>query len=236
VVIQLYNLENEPLNDPRVRQALSLAIDREVILRLIHSNVGAPSNGVVLPVYGFAFDQSRPFPSRDVAEARKLLEAAGHGSGLNINTIAIPGNVARVELLQNMLQEAGITLSNCHVEIPAYRQEFFFDKSVPLAFASFSARADVDGVVRDLWHSSGFWAVPNQPYEKLDSAIDAAAGALDPDERKMLYNTVSDIVNDEARHVTEVFAAYTSITSDKVVGFEPGFDGKGRWRLAGLKG
>lgn len=67
-----------PLADPRVREALALALDREAIVRRGLDGYGhAVAQLVPHDVTGF--DPSQALPARDVARARELLRAAGRG-------------------------------------------------------------------------------------------------------------------------------------------------------------
>lgn len=230
VGIHLHNLAQSPISDPRVRQAMSLAIDREAFLKAVYFNVGRPCNGAVYPIYSSVFEDSRPFPAQDLAKAKSLLAEAGFADGLTVSSVAIPNQVQRVEVVQAMWAQVGIKVDNTHGELPAYRQKFFFDKSIPLAFATFTPRADVDGVVRNLWHSKGFWNPGKNT--SVDSLVDKGAATLDTAERKAVYADLSTAVIDDALHVMEAFGAYITAVSKRAAGFTPGFGGKGRWRLA----
>jgi peptide/nickel transport system substrate-binding protein len=80
--LQLNN-ERKPLNDVRVRRAISLAIDREQILNRVIRGGGALVHGVLPPgVPGH--DPSLPLPTYDPAAARRLLSEAGVTPGTKL--------------------------------------------------------------------------------------------------------------------------------------------------------
>jgi glutathione transport system substrate-binding protein len=73
------NLSRPPFNDPRVRQALSHAIDREAIVEGVLGGLGRPARSVIADsVFGFA---PQPVGAYDPRRARALLAEAGHPQG-----------------------------------------------------------------------------------------------------------------------------------------------------------
>lgn len=63
--------------DPRFRQAISFAIDRAAIVRLVYQGRGAPLATLVTPGEKLWLDTAIPVPEHSVAKARQLLQAAG---------------------------------------------------------------------------------------------------------------------------------------------------------------
>lgn len=79
VIVLLFNLDTPTLNDPRVRQAFSYAVDRQVLL----NDVGGQArlvNASALPEF-WAYPQNLPGYSFDVNKARQLLAEAGWRAG-----------------------------------------------------------------------------------------------------------------------------------------------------------
>jgi peptide/nickel transport system substrate-binding protein len=96
-----------PFSDPRVRRAISLALDREALVRAMLHGRGAPAGQMVGPkVFGYA-PEIRP-PRRDLAAARRLLAAAGYPGGLEAVLEYRDGQ--EVAALRAQLAEAGIRL------------------------------------------------------------------------------------------------------------------------------
>jgi peptide/nickel transport system substrate-binding protein len=96
-----------PFSDRRVRRAISLAVDREALVRLMLHGRGAAAGQMVGPkVFGYA-PEIRP-PRRDLAAARQLLAAAGYPGGLDAVLEYRDGQ--DVAPLRAQLAEAGIRL------------------------------------------------------------------------------------------------------------------------------
>jgi peptide/nickel transport system substrate-binding protein len=77
-------LAKNPLKDKRVREALSLAIDRKAIQERVMGGVAKPA-GNLLPYGMFGASKAHAeAPKADVAKAKKLLAEAGYPKGFNI--------------------------------------------------------------------------------------------------------------------------------------------------------
>ncbi|MGH7638494.1 MAG: ABC transporter substrate-binding protein, partial [Gemmatimonadaceae bacterium] len=72
------NVHRPPFNDPRVRRALDLAIDRPRIVEAALAGYATPASGPVPPENPLALPGT---PALDVSAADSLLTAAGHGRG-----------------------------------------------------------------------------------------------------------------------------------------------------------
>ena len=81
------NVTRPALQDKRVRQALNIAIDREMLVRNVTRGGQLPADGNVPP--GTAGFTSRTRIPRDLALARRLLAEAGHPEGRGLPPIEI---------------------------------------------------------------------------------------------------------------------------------------------------
>lgn len=86
------NVARPPLNDPRVRRALSLAVDRAGLVKNVLRGGELPAQGFIPPGTGADYaspaDQSLPRDS-DGTEARRLLAEAGFPDGKNLPPIEL---------------------------------------------------------------------------------------------------------------------------------------------------
>jgi peptide/nickel transport system substrate-binding protein len=73
-------LPQNPLRDPRVREAIDLAIDRPALAEVAMEGMGKPVNQLVTPSI-FGYNKSLPERKLDIARAKKLLADAGYPNG-----------------------------------------------------------------------------------------------------------------------------------------------------------
>jgi peptide/nickel transport system substrate-binding protein len=79
-------LDQQPWSDPRVRQALSLAIDRDAIIKSVFGGLAEYGYGLSYAWFEREFswnkDELQPWIRYDPAEAKKLMAAAGYENGI----------------------------------------------------------------------------------------------------------------------------------------------------------
>ncbi len=76
-------MSKNPLKDKRVRQALSLAIDRQAISKRVMNELSYPT-GQVTPEGFIGYSQNIPVPTIDLAKAKSLLTEAGYPEGFRL--------------------------------------------------------------------------------------------------------------------------------------------------------
>ncbi len=72
-----------PLDDPKVRQAIDLALDREALMAGVHLNHARPASQLLGPGV-FGYDPDLEAAHRDVEMAHHLLRQSTHGEGVEL--------------------------------------------------------------------------------------------------------------------------------------------------------
>lgn len=111
-IIYLLNAARGPLSDARLRHALSLGVDRAVLIETVLDGMARPLRGFVSPVHFGAGDASRDPFDRD--RARALIAEAGFSQGLRLSVdcpTRLPDEAERLTAaLADQLAPLGITL------------------------------------------------------------------------------------------------------------------------------
>ncbi|NDW05670.1 ABC transporter substrate-binding protein [Jiella pacifica] len=76
--VLVYNTDNAVLKDKRVRQAMNLAIDRQLLVDALWDGKAVVPNGHQYPEYGDMYQADRPGFEYNPDKARKLLDEAGY--------------------------------------------------------------------------------------------------------------------------------------------------------------
>jgi peptide/nickel transport system substrate-binding protein len=118
-----------PLADKRVRQAISLAVDKAEMLEAAIGGYGQVIGTMVAGMqdrWGLPLDQV-PMQGPDVERAKALLAEAGHADGLELDLVTIIGydwmDPAAVTLAEQ-LAEVGIDLNITRVDLGVWIQNF----------------------------------------------------------------------------------------------------------------
>lgn len=115
-----FNTAREPLNDVRVRQALSLTVGRQAMLDAVLFGEGLVSGPIVPTLGEWALPiEELPFYKPDVERAKQLLAEAGYPDGFEISITASPAYPQFISIalvLQQQLEAVGIKATLDQVE------------------------------------------------------------------------------------------------------------------------
>ncbi|MCL1594919.1 MAG: ABC transporter substrate-binding protein [Actinomycetia bacterium] len=225
-----FNTLRPPLDNPKVRQALSMAIPYDDVIAVGPLGLATQARGPV-PKGVWPYSESTPQYTQDLEAARTLLEEAGLADGFSLRlTYAaeneIEGRFAPV--LQAAFAEIGVDLQ---VEAIGFGQQWEEAKSDPAnaqdMFVVLYWPTYADAGTDNLWSlfrsseapffNLSYWNNPT--YDKL---IDDA-GALtvtDPDESFRLYGEAQTLLVDEAPGVFFFDADAVYVVPDHVSGFD----------------
>lgn len=235
-----YNLNNgaraqTPFGqNPRVREAFELAIDRAAINQVVYGGAYTPTAQAVPPANPFHVRDFQP-EARNVARARQLLREAGVQTPVRVE-LTVPNNpdLRQVgEVIQAMVREAGFELRINAMEFAsslqaATRGEF------ETYLLGWSGRVDPDGNIYTFVHSRGPANDGKYSNPEADRLLDAARVELDADRRRQLYAQLNQVAlrQDRARmylwHRKNIF-----IHSARLQGYVPVPDGM--IRVQGLR-
>jgi oligopeptide transport system substrate-binding protein len=131
----MVNRSVKPLEDLRVRRALSMAIDREDIIQNVLQSSDTPAFGLVSPGYalnGRDFKDNRPnyglSPKADVEGARRLLAEAGYPNGQGFPTIQLSYYTDRtVRSIVEAMQEMWKRNLNINAEISTQEWGVYYE-------------------------------------------------------------------------------------------------------------
>jgi peptide/nickel transport system substrate-binding protein len=148
--------DQKPFNDVRVRQAISLAIDRQGIIDAILEGVGIvnPAVPAAFKEWAVPIDQlgegARYF-KHNPAEARRLLAAAGYPNGfpasLCFTTYGSTALVDTAQLILRYLKEVGIDTKLDQREYGAFIASCYFGKFDSLTYGPQTPFLDPDNFI-----------------------------------------------------------------------------------------
>ncbi|WP_186419055.1 ABC transporter substrate-binding protein [Bosea sp. CS1GBMeth4] len=224
---------NQPMGkDKRVRQALSLAIDRKVLSQVVFEGLYAPMNQPFNPGNQY-LSADLPVPERDVAKARALLKEAGHSKvSVELFVTNNPVDAQLGQVIQAMAQEAGIDIQIRSSEFASQLRDQQQGK-FQMSRIGWSGRIDPDGNIHQFVTSKGNQNDGKYSNAEVDKLLDEARTIYDVAERKKRYDAAQKILQDELPIVylynQTVFFALRS----NIEGFVINPDGM--IRLSGLK-
>lgn len=74
-----FNVTQKPFDNPKVREAINYAINRQALVKVAFAGYATPATGIVPPA--IQYSQAYPAPEYNPAKARELLKEAGYPNG-----------------------------------------------------------------------------------------------------------------------------------------------------------
>src|ERR1700683_3164050 len=230
--------------DLRSRQAVSAAIDREGIVRLVYSGRATPIWDQVTPGNKLWLDENIAHPPRSLDHAKELLKSAGfswksdgslvdpHGDHVEFSIITSSSNAQRTKIatiVQDDLSQLGMTVQVIPLEFRAMVDRLLNTHDYEAAVMGLvSGDADPTSEM-NVWLSSGethLWhprqEKPATPWEsEMDRLMQQRLVTLDYSKRKKLYDRVQEIVADELPVICLVSPNILVGAANRVGNFRP---------------
>ena len=192
------NLASPKYMDERVRQAISLAIDRDLLMAILYQGLGQVMHAIP---WLFVWDEQPtvengnlgPWTRFDPAESKKLLAAAG-AEGLEMENIFFPYSSAyeqTPDILTDMFADVGITMTGGAADYTEFNSQWVGRELKDVSTAGWGTIGfDAENYFYNSMHSTApgnRWRF-NDP--KLDELTEAQQVELDPDARKAIFQEI----------------------------------------------
>jgi peptide/nickel transport system substrate-binding protein len=215
-----------------VREAFSLAIDREAISNVVFEGQASAGDQPFPPSSPY-FDKKFPVPPRDVEAARKKMAEAGVQSvDLELLVPTDPERQQVAQLIQAMVAEVGIKVSIKATELMTLL-EVARQGKFEAHLVGWSGRVDPDLNITPMLACGASGNDAHYCNKELDAILTKARSVPDPAARKADYDRVIAVLQKEQPIVYLYHAQWIFAHSSKITGLKPAPDGI--IRLAGVK-
>ena len=229
--------------DLRFRQAVSAAIDRDGIVRLVYGGRATAIWDQVTPGNKLWLDDKIGHPKQSVERARELLQSAGYswkngalvdprGTAVEFSILTSASNAQRTKIatiIQDDLSQLGMTVQvvplDFHAMVDRLQSSYNYEAAV---MGLVSGDADPTSEM-NVWLSNGethLWhpnqAKPATPWEsEMDGLMEKQLVTLDYAKRKQLYDRVQEIVAEELPVICLVSPNILVGAANRVGNFRP---------------
>lgn len=218
------NATRPPFDDARVRQAVSWAIDRELLADTVVKDTRIVAQGPIPPgldgyredLVGYGYDPDK---------ARQLLAEAGYADGLSfeVHMSNSDVNVQLFEPIQQMMAVAGIDMQIVLRDFSSMLQDTV-NNAIDAFYASWLADyPDAENFLYPLFHSDNFGAGGNRTSfsdARVDVLIEQAQSEGARDERIALYNEAEDLIMELAPRALLFYGQTWAVHRPEVRGYE----------------
>jgi peptide/nickel transport system substrate-binding protein len=223
------NVTKEPLDNPLVREAIALAIDRDEHLALYGEPVAENVYSVVPEPFmpgGLTQEEAEAAEvahALDVERAKELLAEAGYPDGFTIDLITseMAAYRANYEVLQAELADIGITVNLQVVDHATMHEQIREDVNPIVIYVAYRPNADV--YLTNFFHSDSIVVDGASPitnfahYSAIDDLIEQARAETDPERQAELWREANV-------RILQDFAAYPLHYQNQVYARSPEVD------------
>ncbi|MEN9538380.1 MAG: hypothetical protein RLZZ126_615 [Pseudomonadota bacterium] len=185
------NNKKKPLDDVRVRRAISAAIDRKAVIEGAGDGYGAPIGSHYVPG-GFGYVDTTGINPFNVEKAKALLSEAGIKTPLELSLILPPPPYARQggEVIAAQLAKVGITVKIQNVEWAQWLSGVYTNKNYDLTIISHVEPFDLGNFSK----AGYYWNYENPKFNALFDQIKKTP--RDSDRAKLLGDAQRMLAND----------------------------------------
>ena len=225
------NLREKYLDDKRVREAISLALDRKKIVDIIWFGQGKPAAGPIVSGNPFYNKELKAYPY-DPKQASKILDDAGYKRGANNMRFKLSQNflpygeswVRLSEYIRQELGKIGIEVETQSLDLGGWLKKIYTDWDYGFTSNFVHNYSDPSiGVQRSFISSSiekgaTFTNSMNYRNKRVDELFAAALVETDPAKRQKMFDEVQVILHDEMPVIFLVEIAYSHLWNKRVNG------------------
>jgi peptide/nickel transport system substrate-binding protein len=199
--------DRAPGDDPRVVEAMKLAVDREAIVEVVTDGLAAlGADNPVGPLYDAYHVPEVAPPERDVERARELLAEAGYEDGLEL-VLNVPDSGDRPDLavvLKEQLDEAGFD-----IEVRLQPESVYYGDGgwleVDFGITGWGSRPVPQFYFETMIACGAVWNEAHYCDPEVDALIETAGSTLDEEERAAAYAELQRVLAARGPYVIPYF-------------------------------
>ncbi|GGB20651.1 ABC transporter substrate-binding protein [Allosediminivita pacifica] len=208
--------DQEPWNDVRVRKALGMAIDRQLMVDIILEGLGRPAyDSIVAPELEFATD--KPEIAYDPEGARALLAEAGYPDGLDVTLIASDRPAIRAQaaiVMQQTAAAAGFNLEIRTMPHDTYLAEEWMQGDFYIGY--WGMQPTIDATYNLLLTSDASYQDTEWKNEEFDSLIQQGRSTANPEERAEIYAQAQALELEDKPYIVPFFEDVLTASRENV--------------------
>ncbi|WP_219418952.1 ABC transporter substrate-binding protein [Pseudonocardia nigra] len=211
-----------PFDDPRVRKAVTLAIDRDAMLDGLFKGISTPATGILSPATNYASENLLDY-RYDPAEATRLMGEAGYAGGVDV-TFTVP-NIDRftrpATVIQQDLAKIGVRVEIRVMEAQSMLAALKSPEGLQMFILSRGQEPAPDRVLATWFSTDGIpennWARISDP--EVDQWLAEATATLDEATRADLFGKVQQRIAEGNAYYYIDHEDFLFATHSRVKGF-----------------
>ncbi|WP_417334022.1 peptide-binding protein [Halarcobacter sp.] len=226
-----FNLRNKKFQDKRIRQALSLAIDRQEMVDILFFGHGKVCNGPFLPG-SFAFNEEITQIKQNQEKAKELLKQAGYDKNnpFTFEIVTNTGNDIRLNaalIMQYQLAKIGVEAKIKVMEWQAFLNTVVHPRKFETVLLGWSLALMPDAY--PLWHSDsdklGRFNLVGYRNSTVDKLIEKGSLTIEQEKLSLIYKKLFKIISDDLPYLFLYIPNSITVVNSQIKNVEPAFIG-----------
>ncbi|HSG18739.1 MAG TPA: ABC transporter substrate-binding protein [Anaerolineae bacterium] len=209
-----------PFDNPDLRDAMHLVVDRQEMVDLALSGAGTVScDSAVMPGDPYVYTECDPLPDIEAAQAK--LAEAGYGDGFEVDlyTSDVCADwTALTEIYQQSAAEAGIDVNITTVSSDGFWTDAWMVQ--PFVMTCWNARG-ADAALNEIYRSGGAWNESFWNVPEFDALLDAARAEPDFDTRRQHYLDAQKMLHEDGGTIIPYYLNLIRVQKSCVDGIPP---------------
>ncbi len=223
-----FRVDQKPFDDPKVRKALRMAVDRQALTDVVlGKDGGVPSCDT--PVWSGDPYRWNGSCAQDIEGAKKLLAEAGYPDGIDIEVFTSDVEDHMVDLVtayQEQVKAAGIRVKLTMADSSGYWDDVWMKEP---AFVDSWGQRPAAQVLNEVYRSTATWNVTGAKDTTLDGMLDDARSTADAATRADKYQKIQQYLFDNTAIFVPYHKTLVRAMSASVKGIEPVVIDAVRW-------
>lgn len=221
-----FNLRDKKFQNPKVREALSLAINRDELVKILFFGHAKVCTGPFLPSTK-AFNKSVKAVPQDIQKAKKLLKEAGYSqkNPLRFEITTSNSNSIRpytAQILQHQLKKAGVEVTLKIMEWQAFLNMVVFPRKFETVLLGWGLSPTPDPYM--FWHSDsdkeGGFNIIGYKNPKMDKMIEESEGMVDEGKLSTSWMEMFKIITDDNPYLFLYIPSSLSVVNREIKNIE----------------
>lgn len=219
--------EDLPTTDKRVRQALSMAVDREEVVEKGHFGWASPAYTMFNPSIPWAHHEEPPEWGQqyDPERAKELLDEAGYTGETRLSgaVVGLAEDKRELTVIQQQFRQIGVEMELDIQQASSYWPATYNYEHM---FIAYGGASDIDPWmsvykqlgIPDQEKGTGVWQRPLWFNEEFQNLLDESYATPKIEEREKVVEELDKIICDEVPFLTTAFPANPKVMTNKLKG------------------
>ena len=224
--------DTAPFDNPDLRRALKLAIDREDYVKRVFSGFGRVGNDHPIAPVDPMFSAAIPQRMYDPDQARSLYRRSGHSGPIVIHASEAPYSEAidAVTVYKEHAAKAGIDIQIAREPAAGYWSNVWLKK--PFCVSSWGARPTAEIVLATAFKSDAPFNDTRWKNPEFDRLLAQARGEFNDARRKEIYHRCQLLIHETGGCLNPIFNDFVDGARANLQGWIPGNHGLSGMRAA----